>query len=637
MSLRNEQFASQRAVDSGINCSSDPQDIADGYVADSLNMYFRNGYPESRPGSKLKWSKPDGESNSLLNLFRTRDSLGANYTVAIYAPNFYVHDDENDQWIKINHGYNPSSLYKSYLYGYVNWNAGKSADVLYCGNGQETTIKWPIILKYLTISATAADTSITVDDGTYFPATGNIILKESGGSEVYASYTSVAGNVLTLSGALGTAVASGAAVTFEIDDVSSIPSSNIFAKYNGRLLVAGKPKYETVIYGSVINNPEDFTTTGHADSSFNKPITDGNGGITSMHNFGEYVLVTKTDSAYKVSIIVDQANDSFLVEVNPVFSDASLGPITNAAGIKKNNDLLFATLSEGLFSLTPGNTGSITSVSPNLIASEIQNLYGILNFENSRAVSWNQFVFWTAATSVVSDTVIVLDLLKTSIEKKPCWTRFNNWGVQDWLIYKDDSGEKLYFGNRTDGNIYETFTTDYVDLQTTTSQTPYSCSFLTKRYDYGYEMIPLGQNPQSRYSIAYASHPDKLKIADLLHMQGYMSTTGTLYVDIMYDENGRFVTITKQINGTDDLVYQPKTTAQAMAMLGLPIMEGSIIDDLNTLGFFNLYIPLPIKYGFTNIQFKFYTTDSSMHWGLTGWGYNGILKDAIPAQLVQIS
>ena len=159
MAIRAENFSSFRQIDDGLDVSLDSQDILNTEVSDINNMIFRNGYPESRSGSALKWAKPAGETNNLLNHFRARDSLGNNYAVAVYAPNFYVHDDVNNQWIQINHTYNPSATYKSYLYGYTNWNAGKSADVLYAGNGQEDCVKWPIVMRYLTVVALSTDSS----------------------------------------------------------------------------------------------------------------------------------------------------------------------------------------------------------------------------------------------------------------------------------------------------------------------------------------------------------------------------------------------------------------------------------------------------------------------------------------------
>ena len=204
-------------------------------------------------------------------------------------------------------------------------------------------------------------------------------------------------------------------------------------------------------------------------------------------------------------------------------------------------------------------------------------------------------------------------------------------------MYRDSGGELLYFGNRVDGNIYQAFTTDYVDLEISTGQIPYACSFTTKRFDYGFSPVQLGAPENSRAMISYFSHPDKLKVADLLHVQGYITTTGTLYVDIMYNENGKFFVLTKQITGTDSQIVQATTTALALVMLGIPMLGGSALTTLSTLGFINVYLPLPISIGFNNVQFKFYTTDPGVHWGITGFAYNGIMKDAVPPGLVQAS
>jgi hypothetical protein len=105
----------------------------------------------------------------------------------------------------------------------------------------------------------------------------------------------------------------------------------------------------------------------------------------------------------------------------------------------------------------------------------------------------------------------------------------------------------------------------------------------------------------------------------------------------MYNENGKFYVLTKSISGTDPLIVLAPSAALAMVMLGIPVLGSSPITSLATLGFINVYLPLPIGVGFSNIQFKFYTVDPGVHWGITGFAYNGILKDAIPSGLVQPS
>jgi hypothetical protein len=84
------------------NTFYDAQDLADTELSDVQNISYDKGYPSPRKGSKLKWAKPDGETNALLCLFPIRASDGTNYAIACYAPNFYLRDEVNDQWIKIN-------------------------------------------------------------------------------------------------------------------------------------------------------------------------------------------------------------------------------------------------------------------------------------------------------------------------------------------------------------------------------------------------------------------------------------------------------------------------------------------------------------------------------------------------------
>ena len=105
----------------------------------------------------------------------------------------------------------------------------------------------------------------------------------------------------------------------------------------------------------------------------------------------------------------------------------------------------------------------------------------------------------------------------------------------------------------------------------------------------------------------------------------------------MYNENGKFFVLTKSISGTDSQIVQATTTALALVMLGIPILGSSALTTISTLGFINVYLPLPISIGFNNVQFKFYTTDPGVHWGITGFAYNGIMKDAVPPGLVQAS
>lgn len=621
-----KSFIEFRQVAGGVVTTGDPQDNKDDEVSDALNMIFRNGYPESRPGAKVKWFKPASETNSLLNLFRTRDSNGNEYPIAVYAPNFYVRDEVNNQWIKINHTYTPSTTYITYPYSYVNWNQGRSKDVLYAGNGQEDCIKWQISMRYLTIAATIADSTLTIDDATFFPSTGSLVIKESGGNEIYATLSSKSGNILTLSAPIGTAVSSGAAVTFEITDMSAtLPKGKVMCKNGGRLFIANGRGSECTVSFSVVGNAEDFSTSTGATGSGFEVITDGERDITSLQDFGEYILIQKANSAVKLSFEINADLNAFTTKIVPVFQDVSMGPANSYCTIKKNNLLYFVTPKEGVYSMDPGITGQQTSVKTDVVSMPIQNYITTLDMTNSRATSFNQYLLWTAASQSVSDKVLVYDIVRSKLKGKDVWTFFDDWQVQDWMVHNDS---ELLFADKQTGSIVQAFDSDYSDTLALNSPAPYVTSFISSRYDHGFY--------QTSYGSTMNKYPSKFKRSDLLHVQGYM-TVGTIYVDIMYEENGKLQKITKSWSSVDDLVYQGLSPALAMMMLGLPIMGGTIIDDLDNLGIFNFYIPTPIKYGYTNITFKFYSNVAGLRWGLTGYGFNPMVQNGIPPQVIQQS
>jgi len=203
-----------RYRDTKWNTFYDPQDVGDSDLADVQNISYEKGYPSPRKGSKLKWSKPNGETNSLLSLFAARASDGTNYSLACYAPNFYFRDETNEQWIKLNNLYTPSTTYKSLMYGFKNWNAGVSSDVLYFGNGKEYAMKWQMSFSTLATTTAAADTTITLNDGSKFanPFVGNPTISIASPAVITLASHGLSINnavVFTTSGALPTGITAG--------------------------------------------------------------------------------------------------------------------------------------------------------------------------------------------------------------------------------------------------------------------------------------------------------------------------------------------------------------------------------------------------------------------------------------------
>jgi hypothetical protein len=487
------------------------------------------------------------------------------------------------------------------MYGYTNWNAGVSADVLYMGNGTESAINWQISVAFVSTLATAGATSLIITDASKFPATGIIVIKEANTAEIYTTYSAKTVNTLTVP-ALAANVGAGACVTFQIMPVSTIPKGKIFTKYQGRLIVANQAGGESSVFASKVVEATNFTYGTAADDPYTQVITDGTGGISGIDNFGEYLVIEKEDSIHKMltTTALDSSGASYKkIEVQPVATDVSMGPIQPWARIKKNNLLYYATNTEGILAINPDITGSQMSIQTSILSQPIQPLVFSLNMDDTRTTAFNQKILWSAATGAVSDTILAYDL------NRLIWTRFNNWPVRDWLRHD----KKLYFVSRVDNNVYQCFTDSNID-----GYTPYETYAVTKRFDFGQSSMP--------------------KTMNKVFATGYISNNETLYFDAILVTGNQIITIPYKLDGNGDYSVTSIPMALAMAMMGVPTFGNVSIDPVNDLlGIFRIYLAIPNKFGFYTIQLKFYSSVQGTDWGVTGIGFSPIAEVRAPEQL----
>jgi hypothetical protein len=676
-------FLNVRRPASALNTFDDPQDIADTEAADVLNMVFDRGYPQPRKGSFLAYSKPTGETNNLLNTIVFTTSNRLEYLVAIYAPNFYVYDSVNSLFVPINGGYTPSSANNTLPYGYTSWNNGVGDDRGYMGNGTDPTIRWTMALDHTSQSQSSSDTSITLNSVVQFPKTGGTVSIQVTGGFINATYTSITGNTLALTAALGTAVGTGASVAICIQNMSgnwtgastflnlttqasdttitlldgskfagsgnisiyngttitpiayssisgnvltiadsgtvgaviplgapvvfnntgviTVPPGKIFAKFQGRMIVGNSINMETTMFYSNVGNPEDFSIAGTPSGGGYYGFTQGIGQITGLFDFGQYIGVLKGDGLQHFEFSIDATQSTKIDIVTPLISDSAMGCPYFHAWIKKNNTVYWPSTSSGIMSVSPLITGFQTSIQLAILSQKIQNLYQALDFTNSKVMDFQTKVLWSCSSTAggVQDTILVYDTLRQY------WTRFNNWPVQDWF----KMGSKLYFGSYQDGNIYVCF-----DDSMTDNGNGYTAYTYTKRYDAGNAALP--------------------KTQTYLYVQAQLNTSTKLYCDILFNDQGSQQIITYLIDGSQIYVNQPITPAMGMVMMGVPLLEDVSPVSLNTMGLAKIYLPIPIKYGTYNIQYKFYTQDGGANWGLTGIAFNPRMEIKHPAELV---
>ena len=607
-----DKFVSLRQLGStGWNALDDAQDQKDTDLSDVLNVTYDNGFPSPRGGSVLAFDVPTGETNALLNLFAARASDGTNYSIGVYAPNFYLWDDTNLQWVKINSTYTPSSTYNLLPYGYKNWNAGVSKDYLYCGNGKEDTIQWKMEVGYVATLATAGSTSITLTDSTKFGSSGTIVIKAPGGSEVYTTYSANSANVLTVP-SLGANVVAGSIIASQIADASSFPKGRLFNTFNGRLLISNFVGGESTLSGSKVGDATTWTPNTGASDPFVEVITDGNGGITGLDDFGSYLIIEKANAMFQLSITVtsDSSGASYkTVNVTPVVDGVSSGVLQPFAKIKYGNILYFVTPHEGIRGADPTSTGTITSVFELFISRPINPFVKKLDFTNTKTVAFDQKIFFSCTNNTLADTVLVFDLLRSKVRKGLyeydsvyVWTKFNNWPVKDWLIHNDE----LYFGSRVDNKVYRCLTDAKID-----GQTPYEARALTKAFDFGQGAMP--------------------KTMGRMFVSGYISPQENLMFDLTLITGNGIINLPYQLSGNGNFTVLSIPKALAMSVLG-DFDYGMEMFDAVT-GIFRAYLAIPARYGFYTIQMGVHSSVNGTDWGLTGIGFEPWQEVRYPAAM----
>lgn len=576
----------------GLNTIADPSEVGDNDCTDIINMVFDSGVASPRRGSVLWASKPSAETQDPLQTMVPGTSDGLKYVIVIYGNNFYLRDETNDRWIKLNHTYTPveTTLY----YGNISWNNGRGDDRQYFCNGVDNFARWNICLDFLASNHSAAATTVTLVDASRFASSGTLVVND-GSTEITATYVSKSGNVLTLSGTLGTAMTSGSSVTVEMVEKSGMEKAKIINRWQRRLVVANRYGGETNFYYSVVDDPEDFTVGGNtADGGFFQ-LSDGNGGLTGLHDFGTYLLLEKRDSLTQFSFQLNPDLDSKLDKVEPLISGFSMGPLNPESSIKVLNSLYYPTDSNGITVLNPRVTGSQASTLVEHISAKIFTYVNGLNFDTARVAFADQKVFWACATSSINNLVLMYDLIRQA------WTKFDSWPAKD-VFSKDD---EFYYLSRINGNIYKGLTGQ------NDADVPYLASFSTKRYNFGRPSMP--------------------KTADAVYIEGYMTDATEFFVDVIYNELGRLGKITFTINDDTEGLYFAPVNLDALGQFPMELIPLGIIPDsqVGTVGIFRGYLSIPNRLAFYNLQLRFYSISANSLWSLTGYAVNPNMELAI--------
>lgn len=564
------------------------ESIGDQEAADVQNAVFDGGFIQPRPGSELFASKPTGESATELQSIQAVTSDGIEYIIGVYGASFHLYNPLVSDWVKLNQSYTPTST--DLHWGYINWNSGRGDDQLYACNGVDSFLRWDMCVTQVAVTASAGAATVTVDDATRFPATGTLILK-SGGNEFIEAYTSKAGNVFTLTNTTNANIADGDSCVLMAVEKASMEKGKVLTKHQSRLFVANRFGAETSGFYSKTNEPENFTTGSLVTDASSFTIADGNGGITSMDDFGSFLLIEKEDSHHRFEIVVADDLASKLDKIQPIISGSSVGTLSQPATIKMFNKLYYPTRTEGFISLDPRNTGDSATTGLEVLSLNIQSyVTKQLYLEDCKGISYRQNVLWTVGRtgSTQNSLVIMYDTLRKA------WTRFSGWAVKDWV----KANGNLYYLERGTGDIIRCFTSSYHD-----SNNPYAVSVLSKRWNFGMMSMP--------------------KTEDKIYIQGYMTPAADVFVDVFFNELGSLDKQTFRLNkDTVNLLYKVDFGGSlGTDVLGETMLGGVALSELGDVSFFRGYLGISNANGFYNLQINI-RSNKEAFWGLTGLAMN---------------
>lgn len=586
----------------GLNTFDDPSLIKDTDLAEAENVTFDNGFLAPIKGSTLLFEKPDGETGDPLQLLEAKTSDGLQYLIPVYGNHFYLWHEENEELLRINNSYVPTET--DLPYGYVSWNNGRGDDRLYGCNGVDHFFRWDICVSTVDGAHTTGASTVTLVDGSRFPDSGGTLVLMGASSVSTEAYTSRSGNVFTLTGTLSQDIADGASATLDMIEKSGMDIGKVVGKYASRLVSCNFYGGETAGSVSVLGDPEDFSEGTDIEDADSFDVFDGSGEITGFHDFGAFAVIEKEDSIHRLEYSINADLNSKLRKITPILSGESLGPLGQLSTLKILNTLYYPTRSNGFISLYPAGTGSDTSVNYKTLSQNIDPTLDTFSIGNSncRGAATSNKAYWAVANSggTQNTKVLVYDALRDT------WAIRTSWAVKDFAV-KDDI---LHYLDSSNGSVFECFTGGYND-----NNNPYEVKISTKRFDFGLM--------------------SEVKTDDLIYVQGYMTPSTQLYVDVLFNEGGSLATQTFLISkDTERLQFSaPLTNAQGEFILGQPPLGWVIGEEIGNLSFFRAYLGINPGNGFYNIQLRFRANDSSF-FGITGVSFIPRKEAVVPPMAV---
>ncbi len=578
----------------GYQTDVDPEKVQDGSnpmgqntsVFDMDRFGIRDYGYENFPNSEEATTTP-GFISSFHN-FRKRN--GDNILMRAYYDRMEYFDESQDKWIALIEGLTPNKKF-----GFADYNINTDlTSYTYFGNAYDDFMRWTGSITYLTDDVEIGTTTISVIDA-YTDFTASSTVKICGNDATFvnrATTTDPFVNIVTLSTSTTFACNAGQEVFERIETFSTRPKGNLYIVFDNRLFISGIVGGEQTVWFSKYGDPLTWANNLISASTLINPgifnLGEGGGAVVGMTMDEESLYLLKRSIIYRVGL-TDEAYS--ILPLKTFDGKSQTVGATNANSVfAGGNGVFFITPDNQILSLSRVADVDYPQLTP--ISNSIKNTILEADFSESSGIVFRDKAYFSYKSSrdvSKNDTVLVWNI------KEKTWdSPVVGWNVQDWAVYDDGSGEKLYFSSSVSYNI------NRVISQALDGIYDVKANWRSKLYNFGM--------------------PSELKELRGLFIEGYISDNTSINISLLADDGSQ--TLATQLKGTEINYIYDNTTYNVFGFNAFGTERfGSNVNQGNKKRF-RIYLTNFRINPFYNLQLEFASEGENQAWEILGYSLN---------------
>lgn len=534
---------------------------------------------------------------SKIHTFRTKD--GSNILMRARSTVLEYYDENVDAWTTLKGGYTDDQDF-----GFADYN--KTTDItsyVYFGNGVEDFSRWTGVHTYLTTTATSGAEVLFVADAGDLGNTGTVTVC---GTE--KAYTAKTATTINLTVAMADECAINTGIPESVQVYTANPKGNIYIAFDNRLIIAGIASTSQAVYFSKYGDPTNYISADLVSAStdadpdiFN--LVEGGGPVTGLAMDENSLYIFKRSIIYKVTLT---DTDYTVTQLKPFDGRSqTTGLLSSGGTFSGGNEVFFVTPDNQIMAIQRVESVDYPQIVP--ISDSIKNTVAEMNFDNSTGIVFQDKAYFSAKSD--SDATKNNTVLVWNIRDKMWDSPIVGWNVEDFSVYDDGNGERLYIADSISPNIYKV-----TDI-TTDDIFEVKANWRSKQFDFG--------------------RPEVLKQMDNVYVEGYITPNTTLTISLLLDEDGFTQSFSTNLSGNDDdYIYKADDyNLFGFSPFGSKRFGSGGLLDLRRK--FRVYLGKNFRASpFYNAQIEFASEGENDKWEVTAFGFDvGAYTDPLDRDL----